>query len=328
MQRNEVVISGCALLSHFGESAQAHCDAILNDGQPPGTIPIGKNICVSAINNPLNLLNHIAKSDRRQMGPWQEYGLHVAIAALNDAGLGEKEDRVEIHMHVAAQGGGRNLRSDDTILAIDPDVGANLNAAIKRHTRPSQFLAELPNLLAGNIAHLLGINGPSRTFMGGLEAGFQAIDLAYKQLSAGQAKTIIVIAVSNCEPADKWLEIIAHNPNDSLFFASQAVALVLEHGRAAASRGVTTTVGVERIFAGTKSEELDGSTLAYQCGLRRKRIDLVTTMGHAGEAQFPAQLALGAALVQTGNADQVFCPLGRANDQNGYGLRSQVDPTA
>ena len=77
-------------------------------------------------------------------------------------------------MIVAAGGGERDLAADSAILsgvarAANPD--ALLNERLMSDIRPTLFLAQLSNLLAGNISIVHGVTGSSRTFMGEEAAG-------------------------------------------------------------------------------------------------------------------------------------------------------------
>ena len=72
-------------------------------------------------------------------------------------------------MIVAAGGGERDLTVDSNILtdikhAANP--AAFLNERLMSDLRPTLFLAQLSNLLAGNISIVHGVTGSSRTFMG------------------------------------------------------------------------------------------------------------------------------------------------------------------
>ena len=53
--------------------------------------------------------------------------------------------------------------------------------------RPTLFLAQLSNLLAGNISIVHGVTGSSRTFMGEEAAGIDAVRIALSRIQAGQS---------------------------------------------------------------------------------------------------------------------------------------------
>jgi len=78
--------------------------------------------------------------------------------------------------------------------------------------RPTLFLAQLSNLLAGNIAIVHGVTGSSRTFMGEEPAGVDAARIALARIAAGQSDIALnrwfaefiehqqVLALAVCEP--------------------------------------------------------------------------------------------------------------------------------
>ena len=58
--------------------------------------------------------------------------------------------------------------------------------------RPTLFLAQLSNLLAGNISIVHGVTGSSRTFMGEEAAGVDAVRIALARIAAGQSDIALV----------------------------------------------------------------------------------------------------------------------------------------
>ena len=58
--------------------------------------------------------------------------------------------------------------------------------------RPTLFLAQLPNLLAGNISIVHGVIGSSRTFMGEEASGVDAVRVAHARIAAGQSDIALV----------------------------------------------------------------------------------------------------------------------------------------
>jgi len=122
------------------------------------------------------------KGDQRQMEAWQRIGTYAAGLALESAGVkGNTELLSHMDMIVAAGGGERDLAVDSAILsgmkqAAYPD--AFLNERLMSDLRPTLFLAQLSNLLAGNISIVHGVTGSSRTFMGEEACGVDAVRVA------------------------------------------------------------------------------------------------------------------------------------------------------
>src|SRR5262249_62406815 len=71
--------------------------------------------------------------------------------------------------------------------------------------RPTLFLAQLSNLLAGNISIVHGVTGSSRTFMGEEAAGVDAVRIALARISAGQSELALVGGSHNGERQDLLL---------------------------------------------------------------------------------------------------------------------------
>jgi 3-oxoacyl-[acyl-carrier-protein] synthase II len=77
-----------------------------------------------------------------------------------------------------------------------------LNARLQSDLRPTLFLAQLSNLLAGNISIVHGVVGSSRTFMGEEAAGADAVRIACARIAAGQGDIFLVGGSYNAERPD------------------------------------------------------------------------------------------------------------------------------
>ena len=84
--------------------------------------------------------------------------------------------------------------------AEKPD--AFLNERLMSDLRPTLFLAQLSNLLAGNISIVHGVTGSSRTFMGEESAGVDAVRIALSRIEAGQSDIALVGGSHNAERPD------------------------------------------------------------------------------------------------------------------------------
>ncbi len=205
----DVVITGIGLVSSLGEGHDVHLAALHDAPRPHVDAAAFAPYCVHPV-VPLELDRQIPKkSDQRQMEPWQRLGVYAAGLALDDAGLkGDAERLDRLQMIVAAGGGERDYAVDGQILdgmrkAAQPEVF--LNERLMSDLRPTLFLAQLSNLLAGNISIVHGITGASRTFMGEEQAGVDAVRVAQARIAAGQADAIIVGGAYNAERPDVLL---------------------------------------------------------------------------------------------------------------------------
>src|SRR5229473_3227708 len=115
------------------------------------------------------------------------------------------EFRASMDMIVAAGGGERDTAVDSAILTELPRAAkpeSYLNERLMSDLRPTLFLAQLSNLLAGNISIVHGVTGSSRTFMGEEGAGADAVRIALARILAGQSELALVGGAHNGERKD------------------------------------------------------------------------------------------------------------------------------
>lgn len=251
----DVVITGIGLASSLGEGIETHA-AALAAGAPP-VVDTARFAPYPV--HPLKALELDRqipkKSDQRQMEPWQRLGVYTAGLALDAAGLkDDAEAKSMLQVIVAAGGGERDHAVDGAILtglrgANEP--GAFLNERLMGDLRPTLFLAQLSNLLAGNIAIVHGVTGASRTFMGEEQAGVDAIRTAQARIASGQAEIMLVGGAYNAERQDMLLlfelggyarkgefaPVFARDDVPGLIAGSASAFLVLESAERAAARG-------------------------------------------------------------------------------------------
>jgi 3-oxoacyl-[acyl-carrier-protein] synthase II len=204
----EAWITGIGIVSCLGEGAEAHWQ-----GLAERRIKVDAETFAPYLVHPLaplDLEKQIPKKgDQRQMEPWQRIGTYAAGLALADAGVkGNAELLARMDMIVAAGGGERDVAVDGAILTNKPKAAnpeAFLNERLMSDLRPTLFLAQLSNLLAGNISIVHGVTGSSRTFMGEEAAGVDAVRIALARISAGQSELALVGGSHNGEREDLLL---------------------------------------------------------------------------------------------------------------------------
>jgi 3-oxoacyl-[acyl-carrier-protein] synthase II len=204
--KRETWITGVGILSCLGEGRDAHWRALADGkvnfdaaGYPPYIV------------HPLPPMSFDAqipkKGDQRQMEPWQRIGVYAAGLALDSASVKGNADILgRMDMIVAAGGGERDLGVDGAILSGLPKASAKpgehdrfLNERLMSDLRPTLFLAQLSNLLAGNISIVHGVTGSSRTFMGEESAGVDSVRIALARIGAGQSDITLVGGAQNSE---------------------------------------------------------------------------------------------------------------------------------
>lgn len=256
-ERREVWITGAGLLSCLGEGIEATWN-FFKRGEPPPYD--GKSFAPYIVHAlpPMSFDKQIPKrGDQRQMEMWQRVGVYAAGLALADAGLAGKPDLLDhTDMIVAAIGGERDVEVDTAILAgmrKAQKPGAFLNERLMSDLRPTLFLAQLPNLLAGNISLVHGVVGSSRTFLGEESAGVDAVRVAQARVAAGQSEVTLVGAASHGARWDHLLDfelggaplrgafapVWDRGPKGGIAYGTLGAFLVLEspdHARARSAR--------------------------------------------------------------------------------------------
>jgi 3-oxoacyl-[acyl-carrier-protein] synthase II len=325
----DVVVTGIGIVSCAGEGVAAHLDA-LKSRTPPRTDETTFAPYPVHPAAPLEWDRQIAKkSDQRQMEPWQRLGCYAAGLALDSAGA--KADaalKSRTHLIVAAGGGERDYAVDSQILsalARAEKPGVFLNERLMGDLRPTLFLAQLSNLLAGNISIVHGVTGASRTFMGEEQCGVDALRIAHARIAHAQADIFLVGGSYNAERPDVLLVhglggFLWKGPFRSVWdrpaagggyiLGSGACFLVLESREHAASRCVRALAQVAAVAAdqprrrpGSVGESL--ARLWRQAGAELNGPVISGATGVAGvteeEQAAIAALAPGATLYATGD---------------------------
>lgn len=198
----EAWITGIGLATSLGEGLDAHWDALNSK-----TVNVDETTFAPYVVHPMTKLSFDAqipkKGDQRQMEAWQRIGTYAAGLALDSAGVkGNTEILSRMDMIVAAGGGERDLAVDSSIVNASIQGNANpgvFNERLMNDLRPTLFLAQLSNLLAGNISIVHGVTGSSRTFMGEEAAGADAARIALARIASGQSDIALVGAAQNSE---------------------------------------------------------------------------------------------------------------------------------
>ena len=260
-----VVITGLGLVSCAGEGVEAHLAALDGDAAP-------RTDTETFAPYPVHPAPAIAwdgqipkRSDQRQMEAWQRLGVYAAGLALDSAGV--KDDaalKQALHLVVAAGGGERDYAADGAILTglrDAPEPGAYLNERLQNDLRPTLFLAQLSNLLAGNIAIVHGVTGASRTFMGEESAGVDALRIAQARVASGQIDAILVGGSYNAErpdvlvihamggflARDVYRPVFARGGSGGFILGSCAAFLMLESQAHAAARGARAMARLDAV---------------------------------------------------------------------------------
>ncbi|MGA9575867.1 MAG: beta-ketoacyl-ACP synthase [Lysobacterales bacterium] len=270
IEKTEVWVTGIGLVSSLGEGLDSHWAQL-----GAGKIPVPSVDSVGQAPYPVHPVVGIEidtqipkRSDQRQMGPWQHLGTYAAGLALDDAGVAHQPELLAAtNMIVAAGGGERDLEVDAVIMEkLDgaDNPGPVLNAALNSELRPTLFLAQLSNLMAGNISIVHGVTDSSRTFMGEEAAGVSAIETAVAQIQHGQGEIFLVGGAYIAERADMMMLMEfahtlwqgGHTPvwsredtDGGMIMGSAGAFLVLESRQHAEARGVKPYARISQVVS-------------------------------------------------------------------------------
>src|SRR3954452_11973467 len=283
----EVWITGIGIVSSLGEGLDAHWDA-LNEKK----INVDDKRFAPYIVHPLAPLSFDAqipkKGDQRQMEAWQRIGTYAAGLALDSAGVkGDKEILGRMDMIVAAGGGERDLAVDVAIMNADAKGNSSpgfLNERLMNDLRPTLFLAQLSNLLAGNIAIVHGISGSSRTFMGEEAAGVDAARIAMARIASGQSDIALIGAAHNGERTDllilyefcdfnlkdRFAPVWARQEKGGFALGSAGAFLVIESRKHAEARGARPYARLTKVVSDRAQRKQPGEVTRTLEGLWSK----------------------------------------------------------
>ncbi|EJF75069.1 beta-ketoacyl-ACP synthase [Bartonella alsatica] len=269
MHNQAVFITGIGLISSLGEGVDRHWEYLNNPTATPNLD------CTTFSPYTVHKLPKVdwnlqipQKSDQRQMGMWQRLGTYAAGLALDDAGIkNNKQLTSTMDMIVAASGGERDIVVDTQILSkarTTANYTSMLNSVLSTELRPTLFLAQLSNLLAGNISIVHKVTGSSRTFMGEEGSGLSAFQIAVARIRSGQSTHALVGSSYNTQSYDM---LLAHElgglltrggwtpvwdrknyPGGGVITGSGGIFLVLENGEHARKRNARVYAEISQII--------------------------------------------------------------------------------
>ncbi|WP_157016177.1 beta-ketoacyl-ACP synthase [Mesorhizobium xinjiangense] len=281
MTEKDVVITGIGIVSSLGEGPEAHWRAL--SGHPLHPVIDSERFKPYTVHPlpPIEWSQQIPKrGDQRQMEVWQRLGTYCAGLALDDAGMkGDEAQCTTMDMVVAAGGGERDQEVDTTILEASltrNDREILLNEKLTTELRPTLFLAQLSNLLAGNISIVHKVTGSSRTFMGEEGSGVSAVETAVARIRSGQSSHLLVGAAFQTEHPDhllayelagklhrgSWKPVWSRQGAEGggMVSGSGGAFLVLESRAHAEARGATIYAMIDKVSSARSrrgAEDLD-----------------------------------------------------------------------
>ncbi len=277
--QNDVVITGIGIVTCQGVGKDAHV-ALLTAGKAPPTIVETEKFKPYPV-HPLPEIDwsqQIPKrGDQRQMENWQRIGVFTAGLALDDAGFKDDLEACGTMDMIVAAGGGERDTNVDTLIVNEGlkrnDRELLLNEKLTTELRPTLFLAQLSNLLAGNISIVHKVTGSSRTFMGEEASGISAVETAFHRIKSGESShalvggafsaerldMILLIESINAHAIGGWHPIWSRKPEDGggMIMGSLSAFLVLESRAHAEDRGAYIYATIDAV-EGDRGRRDDG----------------------------------------------------------------------
>jgi 3-oxoacyl-[acyl-carrier-protein] synthase II len=336
--RRQAVITGIGMVSCLGEGPEPHWQRLIEAKPRADTTSFAPYIVHPLV--PIDFDKQIPKKgDLRTMEPWQRIGTYAAGLALERAGVkGQREFLERMDMIVAAGGGERDLAVDGAILssigaAKEPD--AFLNERLMNDLRPTLFLAQLSNLLAGNISIVHGVTGSSRTFMGEEASGVDALRTAVARITAGQSDIVLVGGAHNGERKellmlyefggynlkDRFAPVWERGPRGGFALGSLGAFLVIEAREHAAARGAKPLAHIARVLS-DRSNRQPGTLAASLQRMWEKLRDRLET-GHAAVISGATGAEPATSEERTFLNRQPEFPVRAAGSHVGHGLEAQ-----
>jgi 3-oxoacyl-[acyl-carrier-protein] synthase II len=186
-------ITGIGLVSPLGDGADATWRGLM--AGPPRVDSASQAPYPAHPLAAVDFGKQIPRSEQRLMDAWQRTGTYAAGLALDSAALKGRADVLSrADLIVAAGGGERDTDLDCRLLTESrhvTDRARLMNEKLMSDLRPTLFLSQLSNMLAGNISVVHGVTGSSRTFLGE-EAGIEAVRTARARIVSGQSDIVMI----------------------------------------------------------------------------------------------------------------------------------------
>jgi 3-oxoacyl-[acyl-carrier-protein] synthase II len=214
------------------------------------------------------------------------------------------------------------------------EPGPFLNERLMSDLRPTLFLAQLPNLLAGNISIVHGVVGSSRTFLGEESAGIDAVRLAQARIAAGQSELTLVGGAYNATRWDLLLvfeqsgialknsfaPVWDRGPHGGIALGNIGAFLVLESREHAQARGARPRARISAVCA-DRNRRQPGE---IEATLHRQWHDLAPEVDRARAAVISGTAGLEPAVSAERAALNDFgLPVRNAGTYIGHGVEAQ-----
>jgi 3-oxoacyl-[acyl-carrier-protein] synthase II len=214
----------------------------------------------------------------KAVGPQFQYGIIASAAAAREADLFAcQQITAATGVFAAVRPAERDAAVDKELFLLDPNsegLQSRVNHVLSARLRPTLFLAQLPNLLPGNLSIVLGIKGPSRTFLGEEMAGVAACSSARDAVVNCRAPRVLVVAALNAaqESLLRWRYsafrgALSEGPSLDHALGSIGVAIVVESGTSSEERKVRRLAKI--VDAQSSMDRVSQKSSGTSCALER-----------------------------------------------------------
>jgi 3-oxoacyl-[acyl-carrier-protein] synthase II len=336
----EAWITGIGIVSCLGEGLDAHWQGFAENRRV-----IDAESFPPFIVHPLAAIDFDKqipkKGDQRQMEPWQRIGTYAAGLALDSAGVkGNTALLGRMDMIIAAGGGERDEKVDAAIMSELPKAAQPdrfLNDRLMNDLRPTLFLAQLSNLLAGNISIVHGVTGSSRTFMGEELASIGALQITLGRIASGQSDITLVGGSYNADRSDalmlyefggyclegEFRPVWERAPKGGFALGSLGAFLVVESRAHAEARGAKPIARLSAAANGY-SNRADPDAIGKELGRLWGRIAGTLRPGGAAVISGASGAAPATAEEQKFLAAQAALPVRATATLIGHGIEAQM----
>ena len=205
-EKEEAWITGIGIVSTLGDGCEANWQA-LDAGRPA----VDQTTFSPYIVHPIaavDFAKEIPKADQRLMDAWQRIGTYAAGTGAGERGHQGQCERALAHRSARrGRGGERDTALDCSVLTerrTAADRARLLNERLMSDLRPTLFLSQLSNMLAGNISIVHGVTG-SRAPSSAKRPGSRLCGRAQARVISGQSDIVLVGGAQSGERKDLLL---------------------------------------------------------------------------------------------------------------------------
>lgn len=189
MSYRRIVVSGMGIISPVGNDIAAAWDAVCNGRSGIGPITAfdatALNCRVAGEVRDFDTSLYLSPKDARKSDTFIHYGMAAAIQALEDAGVGEADDALDLNRVGCAIGAG--IGGIDT---IEKTTETFLRGG-PRKVSPFFIPGTIVNMISGNLSIRYGFKGPNIAIVTACTSATHNIGVAMRMIQYGEADMMV-----------------------------------------------------------------------------------------------------------------------------------------